>query len=78
MRNGTMPRYRLREVEKRFGKPAEHLLYDLYVVKRMTLQQVGEHLGVSGRQVQRWLVQYNIPRRHPRWDYDAAPEEVSR
>lgn len=64
--------WRLREIEERYRRPAEEVLADLYMVRRMTTAQVADHLGVSQRQVHRWLVAMGIPRRHQRWDYDGV------
>lgn len=64
--------HRLRQIEARYGRPAEEVLADLYMVRRMTTRQVADHLGVSQRQVHRWLVAMGIPRRHQRWDYGEA------
>lgn len=64
--------HRLRQIEERYGRPAEEVLADLYMVQRMTTLQVAQHLGVSQRQVHRWLVSMGIPRRHQRWDYGEA------
>jgi len=61
--------WRLRQVEERFGRPAEEILASLYMVDRMSIAQVAERLGVSQRQVHRWLVAMGIPRRHQHWDY---------
>lgn len=73
-----MPRYRLREVEKRFGMPVRLLLQDLYMARHMTIQQVADELRVSRTQINRWMVLFDIPRRHARWDYDAQRQEVAK
>jgi len=66
--------WRLRQVEERYGRPAEEVLAQLYMIERLSTAQIGERLGVSQRQVHRWMVAMGIPRRHQHWDY--GPGEV--
>lgn len=44
-------------------RPLEQVLYDLYVIRGLTITQVCAELGVSRPSVIRWMRLYNIPRR---------------
>ncbi len=62
--------YPLELVQARTGRDPEELLRDLYVVKRHTLTEIGDALGVSRETVRGWLVDFGLSRD------DRAPVDI--
>jgi hypothetical protein len=49
-------------VQTRTGRDLEGLLRELYVVKRHTLKEIAEALGVNREMVRLWTVEFGITR----------------
>lgn len=54
----------MRLVERVFGKPIEELLKQWYLDEQKSIQQISDMAEISTCTVQKWLVLYEIPRRH--------------
>lgn len=51
-------------VEYKFDMKIEDLLKQDYTDNRMTIQEIADKYGVMACTVHRWLVRWDIPRRH--------------
>ena len=54
-------------IEEKFGRPIDELLGEMYFVKGMSLNKIGEALGIKNKQpgsmISRWMLQLGIPTR---------------
>lgn len=56
-----------RKFELIYKKSMYEILYELYVERHMTMQEVAAELDVNLRTVQRWMKQHEIPTRKMTW-----------
>lgn len=60
--------FRTREmqaIEAREGRPMDEILRDLYVTQGLTLEAVGDRLGITKGAASRWLERFGIRARRP-------------
>lgn len=53
-------------LEARLGKPMDQILTELYLDEGLTVEQVGQRLGITKGAASRWLDRFAIPRRYRR------------
>lgn len=53
----------MQTLEARLGRPIAEILRDLYVAQGMTVDEVGDELGVTAGTVSRWLGRCDIEAR---------------
>lgn len=59
---------RIRLIEKKFNNDIKYILEDLYVNKKLNLEEVGKQISYDRKIVSDLLTEYNIPKRE-RWEH---------
>lgn len=62
-------------MEARFGQPLDVLLTTWYHEEGLTLEQIGERIGITKGAVSRWMERFDVSARRPRRDTtEAVPQ----
>jgi len=52
-------------IERIYGQSIQELLRKMYVEDGMTLEQIGDELGVALSTIYRWVVEFNLHQKRP-------------
>lgn len=55
----------MQRIEAERGRPMDDLLRELYLERELTVEQVGDDLGITKGAASRWLERFGIATRRP-------------
>lgn len=62
-------------IERIYGQPIKEIIRKMYVEDGMTLEAIGEELGVATSTVYRWVTEFSLHQKRPPWNYKLTKEE---